>query len=391
MKKLKIMWLFSHLTYSGGGTRFIFEAIRELSKNHYVKLYVQKSSSSMVKQFNGASIEVVTMSNASTGDAKFWLNFSSQIKKETNFLKNEAKNFDVVVSSMFPMNIEANALGLPHLQSCFQPYAFFWDSMMISKLPFVQRLLLRFARMKFGKLDIEATKKSDRLVTVSPDVQVWISKIYDRDSIVAYAGVDTSFFKSTNNTDLQKKYHGKKIILHSTDWTPLKRTNWLIDQFIEINSKMENLILLIMEVKTSGVEKDVALKKINEKKIENIEMCGFVSEDLLPAYYSLADVCVYVGIGQGAAAASYIVLESMACETPVVRTDYTKNEVEHGKTGFLFEKDDKTSFQKYVLELLNNAELNQQFGKSARQFVEKTRSWKQFAEIYENNLFKILK
>lgn len=81
----------------------------------------------------------------------------------------------------------------------------------------------------------------------------------------------------------------------------------------------------------------------------------------------------------------------MACETPVVRTNYTNDEVEHGKTGFLFEKDDKASFKKYVLELLNNEQLNLEFGKSGRKFIEETRSWKKFAEIYENNIFEILK
>jgi len=383
------MWLFSHLTISGGGARFLFEAIKELSKNHYIKLYVQKSSPHMIKQYADESIEVVTMSDASTGDTKFWLNFSGQIKKEINFLKKESNNFDVVISSMFPMNIEANALGLPHLQSCFQPYAFFWDSMMINKLPFVQRLLLKFARMKFGKLDIEATQRSNKVVTVIAGVQKWISKVYHRDSIVVHPGVDTTFFKPTLDLNLQNKYAGKKIILHSTDWTPLKRTNWLIDEFVSINSKINDVVLLIMEVKDVGVEREKAIKKINDKKIKNVELCGFVPENLLPAYYSLADVCVYVGIGEGAAAASYIVLESMACETPVIRTNYSLEEVEHGKTGYLFEKDDRESFEKYVIEFLTNPKLKLEFGKAGRNFVQENRSWKRFAELYEKNLFEI--
>lgn len=299
MKKLKIIWLHSHLTYSGGGTRFVYEAIRELSKSHQVKLYVQKTSPRLLKQFTDGSIDVTVMSKHSTGDLKFWLNFSGQINKEIKFLKNEALNFDVVISSMFPMNIEGNAIGLPHLQSCFQPFAFFWDPSMINKLPMMERLFLHFIKYKFGKLDIEVTRKSDTVVTVISDVQKWISKVYSRDSIVAHAGVDTSFFKKTYDSNLHQKYAGKKIILHSTDWTPLKRTNWLIDEFVDISSKTNNVILLIIEVKTNGKERDKAIKKINENKINNIELCGFIPENLLPAYYSLSDVCVYVGIGKG--------------------------------------------------------------------------------------------
>ena len=390
MKKLRIMWLHSHLSLPSGGTKYVLEGIRELSKNHNVDLYVQKTTPQFEQLFKKAGINITAMNKYSTGDVLFWVNFSRQIKNELKFLKNQAKSYDVVVSSMFPMNVEANALGLPHLQSCFQPYAFFWDSLMINKLPFVQRLLLNFAKIKFGKLDIEATKKSDKVVTVIGGVQKWISKVYHRDSIVVHPGVDTSFFKPTLDLNLQNKYAGKKIILHSTDWTPLKRTNWLIDEFVSINSKINNVVLLIMEIKNVGVEREKAIKKINNKKIKNIELCGSVPESLLPAYYSLADVCVYVGIGEGAAAASYIVLESMACETPVIRTNYSLEEVEHGKTGYLFEKDDSESFEKYVIEFLTNPKLKLEFGKAGRNFIQENRSWKKFAELYEKNLFEII-
>ena len=390
MKTLKIIWLHSHLSLPSGGTKFVLEAIRELSKHHEVDLYVQKATPQFEQLFKKAGINIITMSKYSTGDILFWINFSRQIKHEMKFLKNQAKNYDVVISSMFPMNVEANALGLPHLQSCFQPYAFFWDSLMINKLPFFQRLLLKFAKKKFGKLDIEATKKSDKIVTVIAGVQKWISKVYQRDSLVVHPGVDISFFKPTVDLNLQNKYAGKKIILHSTDWTPLKRTNWLIDEFVSINSKINNAVLLIMEVKTVGVEREKAIKKIDDKKIKNIELCGSVPEHLLPAYYSLADVCVYVGIGEGAAAASYIVLESMACETPVIRTNYSLEEVEDGKTGYLFEKDDKESFKKYVIEFLTNPKLKLEFGKAGRNFIQENRSWEKFAKLYEKNLFEII-
>ena len=323
---MKIMWLNPHLTVPTGGTRYIFEATKRLSKNHDVTIYVQKSNPDILTQFKENSIKVITIGKYSTGDFLFWLNFKKNLNNEINFLKKEARDFDVVVSSMFPMNIEANSLGLPHLQCCFQPYAFFWDSLMIKKLPLTHRLFLRCCKSRFGKLDIEATKKSNIVITVIADVQNWIKKIYKRDSIVAHAGVDIDFFKNIYNKDLHQKYFGKKIILHSTDWTPLKRTNWLIDQFYKINLKIENCVLLILEVKNSGSEKNLALKKIKEKKLRDVELCGFIPEKLLPAYYSLADVVVYPGIGEGASSASYVVLESLACETPVVRTDEGKDE-----------------------------------------------------------------
>lgn len=368
MKKLRIMWLHSHLTLPSGGTKYVLQGIQELSKNHSVDLFVQKASLEYEEIFKKSGVNITILSNRSTGDLTFWLNFSKQIKKETQYLKNLAQNYDLVVSSMFPMNVIASNIHLPHLQSCFQPFAFFWDPIMISKLSYFERLFIKFIKFRFGKLDLEATKKSDRISTVISDIQDWIKQVYERDSFVAHAGVDVNFFKKTDNAKLREKYSGKKIILHSTDWTPLKRTKWLIDQFIKNFSDSVEVQLLILEVKTKGTEKNEVLSKLRERKISNVELCGHVPEEMLPAYYSLANVTVYCGIGEGAGAASYIVLESLSCETPVIRTNLTHDEVEDEKTGFLFEPSDITVFEENIKRILDNPDLATEFGKSGRDF-----------------------
>jgi glycosyltransferase involved in cell wall biosynthesis len=292
---------------------------------------------------------------------------------------------------MFPMNVLANSLNLPHLQSCFQPYAFFWDPNMISKLPFFKKTIVKFLKFLYGKYDLNATKKSDKISTVIGDIQFWIEKVYGCKSFVNSVGVNTNFFKPTSNTELKEKYTNKKIILHSTDWTPLKRTSWLVDQFLSLQSEIDNSILLIMEANLQGTERDKVIKKIKEKNITNVELCGFIPEDKLPAYYSLADVTVYCGIGEGAGSASYIVLESMACETPVLRTNLTLDEVEHNKTGFLFKPNDTSTFKIFLKKLLDNPNLALEFGKSGRNFIIKNRSWENFVSIWEKHFVNILK
>jgi glycosyltransferase involved in cell wall biosynthesis len=364
--------------------------LKELSKRHHVRLYLQKPITHLQKEFTDDGIEVVSMSSSSTGDLKFWLNFSGQLKKEIKFLKNEAQNFDVVISSMFPMNILGNSIGLPHVQSCFQPFAFFWDPIVIEKLPLTQRIFLKIMRYKHGKSDIEYTHKSDKLLVPIKPLQKYVSDFYNHDSEVAYAGIDITFFKKTENEGLQQKYKNKKILIHSTDWTGTKNTNWLIDRFIEISSKINNAVLLITEVKSSGPERDKAIKKITENKLQNIKLCGFVPEELLPAYYSMADIGVYTGYAHKNSAASLWALECMSCETPVIRTDNTDEEVRHNETGFLYPVDDAESFQKFVMELLNNEELNLKFGKAARQYIEKTRSWEKTAEVFEQSCFQAI-
>ena len=391
MKKLRILWLHPALYLSGGGTRYVSEAIQELSKHHHVVLYVQKAIPKYIEEYKNVGIHVNILSKYSTGDFFFWFNFQNQIKNEIKFLKTIEQDFDLVISSMFPMNVLANSLNLPHLQSCFQPYAFFWDPNMISKLPFFKKTIVKFLKFLYGKYDLNATKKSDKISTVIGDIQFWIEKVYGCKSFVNSVGVNTNFFKPTSNTELKEKYTNKKIILHSTDWTPLKRTSWLVDQFLSLQSEIDNSILLIMEANLQGTERDKVIKKIKEKNITNVELCGFIPEDKLPAYYSLADVTVYCGIGEGAGSASYIVLESMACETPVLRTNLTLDEVEHNKTGFLFKPNDTSTFKIFLKKLLDNPNLALEFGKSGRNFIIKNRSWKKFVLVWEIHFIDILK
>jgi len=389
MKKLQILWLHSHLSNWGGGTKFVYNVTKELSKNHNVSIFVQKSSNEIIKEFEKIPIPVKTLSNSSTGDFSFWINFEKQIKKEIMVLKDKANEFDIVISSMFPMNVIGNSIMIPHIQYCFEPFAFFWDEFMIKNLPFHKRSLLKFLIKKFRKRDFESTKKSKIILTVNSGTKQWIKEIYEKDSIPTLLGVDTTFFKKIIDKDLQKKYNNKKIIIHSTDWTPLKRTNWLIDQFVETQKQLKDSLLLITEVFTTGKERDIAIKKIKEHNL-NVILCGFVPQEMLPKFYSIADIAVYAGIGQGASAASLFVLECMACETPVIRTNDTNEEVEHEKTGYLFEAEDTVNFQKYVLDLLSDESLREKFGKSARQFIEENYSWKKVSEIFEQNCLKLL-
>lgn len=389
MKKLRIMWLHSQLTNWFGGTRFVYNTINKMSENHTVNLFVQKSSDEIVKDFKDSQINVKTLSKYSTGDSFFWFNFENQIKREVDFLKKITAEYDVVISSVFPMNVVANSIGIPHIQYIFEPFAFFWDPFMIDKLPLSKKLSLKILRRKFGKLDLVHTQKSAKILTVNSGTQKAILNIYGMQSVPTLLGVDTSFFKNNIDKKLKDEFVNKKIIIHSTDWTPLKRTNWLIDQFIEINSKIDNLVLLITEVTDKGYEKDIVLKKIRKNNLNNIKLCGNVPTKDLPKYYSLADVAVYPGVGEGASSASLFVLECMACEIPAIRTDTVHDEVIHNENGFLFNYDDPVSFQEYVIKLLNNGLLKEQFGKNARRHIIENYSWEKVANIIEKECLSL--
>lgn len=375
----------SHMTNSSGGSRYVFFVIKELSKKHNVTLFLQKPLTFLEKEFENEHIEVIYLSDCSTGDLKFWLTFPFQIKKQIRTLIKVQQNFDVVISSMFPMNILGNSINLPHVQQCFQPFAFFWDKILISKLPLSQRIFLTLMRQLYGKLDLKYTKKSDIVSAPILSVCKYIKEFYNKDAIPVYGGVNP-IFKPTLNNQLSNKFKDKKILIHSTDWTFTKNTNWLIEQFGEISKSLDNIVLLITEVKTFGKERDLAIKKIQSDKL-NVELCGLIEEELLPSYMTIADIGIYPGVAYKKSAASQWVLECLACGTPVIRTNNTDEEVVHNQTGYLFDISKPLEFQNYVKKLLLDDSLRQEFSINAHKFVSHNRTWEITAKLYEQNCF----
>jgi len=377
------MWLHSHLTLPGGGTYYILEVMRELLKNNSVSLYVQKSTPEFEQLFKNAGINVITLSKYSTGDILFWLNFSRQIKKEISVLKKEVRNYDLVISSMFPMNIIANSLPLPHLQVCLQPFAFFWDPLMIKKLSISKRTFLYFVRSMFGKLDIDSTKQSQAILTINEGSKRSILEVYKRDSVPTFMGVNVD---KVDTREISRKYGGKKIILHTTDWTPLKKTPWLIEQFLLIQKKYPDVVLLITEIKIDTQVKRAELNKIGIDKIKNVEFLGTVPTDLLHQYFALADMVAYSGFGT-AITTSLFVLECMAYGTPPIVSQGASEDVEHGKTGLVFNTD--IEFRECVLLLLSNETLRLDFAKNASKYVMQKHSWVNVAKVFQAEILKL--
>jgi glycosyltransferase involved in cell wall biosynthesis len=380
---VKIMWLHSHITNASGSSKFLYNILKQLSSKYEITLFVQKPITFFTKEFENLPITIISLSDSSTSDLKFWLNFSSEIKKQKIFLKNETHNFDLVISSFFPMNVIANELELNHLQFCFQPYAFFWDDELIQSLPFFKKILLKYFKKQFSKLDSIATKNSKILLTINEGSKIAIQKIYDKFSIPTNMGLDIKKTKSIKNS---LNLENSKILIHSTDWSRLKNTLWLIDQFSIIQQHVPNTILMITETNVNSFEKNKVKKLIQEKNIKNVNFLGTLSTNDYSKYLSSSDVVIFSGSGSGITT-SLFVLECMALGIPALVTSQVSEDVLHKKTGYVYNNVDE--FQDYLLKLLGNDELRHQLGNNARKYVVEKHSWKNAAHIFDKNILKL--
>jgi glycosyltransferase involved in cell wall biosynthesis len=101
---------------------------------------------------------------------------------------------------------------------------------------------------------------------------------------------------------------------------------------------------------------------------------GRLSDEILPAYYTAADVCVvpshYEPFG-------LVAIEAMACGTPVVASDVggLQFTVLPEETGLLAPPKDDAAFAAAIDRILSNPEWRNQLGSGARARVESKFSW----------------
>ncbi len=378
---VRIAWLHSHFLLWSGGTKFVYEVARRIHKVIPVDMIVERCSPQMHDMFRSEGMEVIEINTRSSTSLWYWLFFLFYLKRDIRKIQQLKNRYSFLITSMFPMNYVAYAAKVDkYMPYIMEPFAFFHDIDMIRGFPFFKRIMLHFLSFFNKNLDIKGMQESTVLMTINSGTAEWISEIYGRDATPTYLGVDTDFFSPKFN-DLKKKYEGRKTVIHSTDFTPLKKT-WDAVKIIEILRKQVPEVKLLITWSSENKKETAKLRKYikNHSLEDNIELSGHIDHEDLPYYYSLADVSLYTGIGHGASAASLFVLECMACQTPGIRTNFTTDEIEHNVTGFLYCPGDEENLKKYLIELLTNDSLREKFGQIARQRVLAKYNWDLVAE-----------
>ncbi len=383
-KRIKIAWLHSHFHNWMGGTIFVYQVIKRMRKDYDITVFVESSSEYAKQQFAELGVEVIETTGISSDGFRYWLFFKHYLKKSRSVLAGYMDDFDVIVTSMFPMNWLASRFNNPHVQYCYEPFAHFFDDEMINSMPFVQRLARKTLRRLYGNYDKEGVRTADRILTLSDKNAVWIKDVYGRgDAKVTFEGVDTEHFHQVADAELSRQYAGQRVIMHSTDFSPIKGTEYLIKAMPDVINSVPECRLLITSTMT-GTGRQNVIKTINKLGIDdNISFLGFLASDDVPKYYSLADVVVQPSINQSM---SLSVKEAMACETPVIRSLDTTEEVVDGESGFLVDPKDSAALAAAIIRLLEDSGLGRKMGRAGRARVIERFSWDSVAGKIEDEV-----
>jgi glycosyltransferase involved in cell wall biosynthesis len=229
---------------------------------------------------------------------------------------------------------------------------------------------------------------SDRVIIVNPDYEKTfvhtrhILKQFDNKIVSIPNGVDIDVFKPIN-----KKKSGTNILFVSIldEYHEFKGLQYLLEAMCAVIKKMPGAKLIVVG---EGPLKNKYQKLAKEIGISShISFVGAKPNAELPNFYANSNVFVLPSINTEAF--GIVLLESMACGTPVITTEYAgmRQRIERKNCGSIVPSKNSKALAEAIIKILKNKTLRDSMGKNGRQLVEKNYSWenvaRQTTRVYE--------
>ena len=177
--------------------------------------------------------------------------------------------------------------------------------------------------------------------------------------------------------------NNEKILIHTSNFRPLKRVQDVIRVFNEVKKKVESKLILVGD----GPERGECERLSRELGIfEEIKFMG--KQDALVELLSVADIFIIPSQSESFGLSA---LEAMACGVPVISSSVggLPELNHHGETGYIAEIGDVERMSKYIIELLTNEKRYELFSRNARKRAEEF-SEENIVPMYEKFYERVL-
>ena len=153
---------------------------------------------------------------------------------------------------------------------------------------------------------------------------------------------------------------GEPILMHLSNFRPVKRLTDVIEIFALVREKMPAKLVLIGDGPDRGAAEYIVRKK---KLVRDVHFLG--KQDRVYRLLSQADLFLLPSDMESFGLAA---LEAMACEVPVVASNVggVPEVIEHGVDGYLHEPRDVEVAARYALEILSRRDRGRSMGQTAR-------------------------
>jgi len=170
---------------------------------------------------------------------------------------------------------------------------------------------------------------------------------------------------------------GEPILMHLSNFRPVKRVTDVIEIFALVREKMRAKLVLIGD----GPDRGAAEYLVRKKKLaRDVHFLG--KQDRVYQHLSQADLFLLPSDLESFGLAA---LEAMACEVPVIATNVggVPEVIEHGVDGYLFTPREVRIGARYALEVLSQADRGRAMGQTARVSAKKKYCANDVIPIYE--------
>ena len=246
----------------------------------------------------------------------------------------------------------------------------YWENIVVDYLP---SIIPQSVIKSYCKKFLEKAYKNSQAI-VAPTIQMEsVLNTYNMEKKIHIipTGIELQDFKIDyvkENSELYTKYpqlKGKKVLLYVGRVAMEKNIGFLVKMFKEVLKTNKNTMLVITG-DGSAMEQVQSLAK-SEGVFNNMVFTGFISRPFLKHFYFIADIFVFASKIE---TQGMVVLESLACGTPVVAVGVMGiKEVMRGDNGGFMVEEDLKDFTKKVKMLLNDPVLYNQKVNETKEYI----------------------
>ncbi|MDO3409637.1 N-acetyl-alpha-D-glucosaminyl L-malate synthase BshA [Saccharibacillus sp. CPCC 101409] len=233
-----------------------------------------------------------------------------------------------------------------------------------------------------------AINRSDAVTAVSADLIRQTREALDitRDIDLTYNFIDKRVYYPREVAGLRGDFAApdEKILMHISNFRPVKRVPDVIDVFHRVNREMPAKLLLVGE----GPDMPKVQSKIRELGLEDkIHFLG--KQDEIAQVISLADILLLPSEKESF---GLVALEAMACGVPTVGSEAggIPELVEHGVTGYLAPIGDTEAMARYAAELLRDGSKRARMREACLERAHTKFCDKKITREYEEIYYRVL-
>jgi alpha-maltose-1-phosphate synthase len=261
----------------------------------------------------------------------------------------------------------------------------------LKKDSFLNRILV----FLIEKAERMATKHSERIVSVTPQIGAYLNQNYDcsKEKIkVITNGVNMRKFYPIHDDALLLNWRRKLGILEEEiviafvgNLAPWQGVETLIEVAPFLLKEVKNIKFLIIG---DGILKKAFKEKVNNLGVtDHFVFAGMVNHQEIPFYINIADICVLPKRRLKSGYSPIKLYEYMACGKPVVASRVEGLEfIEEEGIGRLVEPGDVMRFQEELLDLIKNPEKGMMMGNKGLLIAREKFDWELKSALIEKVL-----